>query len=105
MTTKAELAQHATSALSNPKAVTVVSTATVGSGISTYFDWLSNGIGIAASAAGLILAVMMIRKVYFETVKLKIENESLRQKNEEHRLEVEARMAEGLPIRRCDDRE
>lgn len=77
MLSKEELTQFATDAATNPKAVAAVSTATSGVGLSTAIGWLEKGIGVAASAAGLTLALLMVRKVMLESAKLKIEIEKL----------------------------
>lgn len=56
----------------------VVSAAATLSGSATVLDWVSTGVGLAASAAGLILALMLIRKARLEQQKLVIEIEALR---------------------------
>lgn len=81
MTSRQDLAEFATSAATNPKAVAAVSTATSGIGLSTAIGWLEKGIGVAASAAGLALALLMVRKVMLESAKLKIEIEALERKD------------------------
>lgn len=77
MLSKQDLAEYATHAATNPKAVAAVSTMTSGVGLSTAIGWLEKGIGVAASAAGLTLALLMVRKVMLESAKLKIEIEAL----------------------------
>ncbi len=82
MSSKEELARFVTDAATNPKAVAAVSTATSGVGLSTAIGWLERGIGITASAAGLLLALLMVRKVLLESQKLKIEIESIKDKDD-----------------------
>ena len=82
MPLKEDLAQFATDAATNPKAVVAVSTATSGIGLSTAIGWLEKGIGVAASAAGLFLALMMVRKVMLESAKLKIELAAMSKKED-----------------------
>lgn len=82
MLSKEDLAQFAADAATNPKAVAAVSTATSGVGLSTAIGWLEKGIGVAASAAGLTLALMMVRKVMLESAKLKIELEAMSRKED-----------------------
>ena len=86
MTLREDLTQFATDAAINPKVVATVSTATSGAGISTAIGWLEKGIGVTASAAGLLLVLLMVRKVLLESEKLKLENAILaesRQQEEE----------------------
>jgi len=82
MSLKQDLTQFATDAATNPKTVVAVSTATSGIGLSTAIGWLEKGIGVAASAAGLTLALLMVRKVMLESAKLKIEIEALNKDND-----------------------
>lgn len=64
-------------AATSPKSTAIVSSLAVGSGASAYFDLVSDGIGIAASATGLLLAMLMIRKVRAETLRIVAEREKL----------------------------
>ena len=82
MPLKEDLAQFAADAATNPKAVVAVSTATSGIGLSTAIGWLEKGIGVAASGAGLMLALMMVRKVMLESTKLKLELDALSKKED-----------------------
>lgn len=77
MISKQDLTEFAANAATSPKAVAAVSTATSGIGLSTAIGWLEKGIGVAASGAGLLLALMMVRKVMLESAKLKIEIKAL----------------------------
>ncbi len=95
MITKEELMQHVAGAMHNPKVVLPVSTATTGVGASTYLDWFSNGLGLAASAIGVLLAFMMVRKVMAETRLREVEArlrdaelEAFRRREEEHKADV-----------------
>jgi hypothetical protein len=83
MPSKEDLVQFAADAATNPKAVVAVSTATSGIGLSTAIGWLEKGIGVAASAAGLLLALMMVRKVILESAKLKLELDALSKNDED----------------------
>ena len=105
MSEKSDLARFAADVMTNPKAVAAASTAAVSSGMSAYLDILSDGIGLAASAAGLLLAVMMIRKVNAERIKLKFEISELKAREELRIMEAEYRKSHDLPVRRCDDEE
>lgn len=77
MISKTDFNHFAADAMTNPKIVASVSTATTGIGVSTYLEWISRGVGIAASTAGFFLAVMMVRKVMLESAKLKLEIDKL----------------------------
>lgn len=62
-------------ATSDPKGATTAGFA-LGTGLSTLLNWLSAGVGLAASIAGLILAVYMIKKARLEArlIELKIKD-------------------------------
>lgn len=78
MTLRHDLAQYAADVASNPKTAPIVSAAAISSGAVTYLEMISKWTGVAASAAGFILAVMLIRKAMLENRKLKIEIDNLR---------------------------
>ena len=66
MVTKQDMIQFAQSVTHDPKSAGVALTATA-AGVSTIMSWVSAGVGLAASVAGLLLAVMMIKKARLET--------------------------------------
>ncbi len=96
MSTKAELTRLAADVASSPKVAPLVSTAAIGSGVSTFFDLLSKGVGIAASIAGFVLAITLYRKAALEL-------EILRSRERERIEQTEDRRDHNEPLRREDD--
>ena len=77
MTSKDDLIVYAGHVASNPKVAAAVSGAAITSGVSTYLEWISRGVGIAASVAGFLLAVALIRKAMAEHGNTKLVSEKL----------------------------
>ena len=77
MTLKDDLMTSVAHVASNPKVAAGVSGMTITSGVSTYMEWISNGVGIAASVAGFLLAVTLIRKAMAEHGNTKLVSEKL----------------------------
>jgi hypothetical protein len=75
---KHDAVQFAQVVTHDPKSAAAAVTAT-GAGISTVMDWVSAGVGLAASVAGLLLAVMMIRKARLEMKLLRVRLERERE--------------------------
>lgn len=78
MQSRNDLIQYVADAAANPKVAAGVSTATIGIGTSTYLEWISKGFGIAASAAGVALAIALFMKAKAEYSNTKLVAEKLR---------------------------
>lgn len=76
-----QLTQHAVDAIPGTKTIATASITTAGVGLSTLFDWLSAGVGLVASIAGVILCGMLIYKVRLEHKKLNLEIKTLRRRS------------------------
>jgi len=88
----------------NPKASAVVSVLAGGAGISTLFNWVSQGIGITASAAGLVLAIVVIRKSILEHKKIQLEIDGIKRREARRTKEIQDRDDHGKTLRRDSDR-
>lgn len=58
--------ETATTVLTNPKVATAVASATAGSGLANWFDWVNSGLSLIAVCAGITLTAILIRKHLYE---------------------------------------
>ena len=58
--------EAATTVLTNPKVATAVASATAGSGLANWFEWINSGLSLVAVCAGITLTTILIRKHLYE---------------------------------------
>ncbi len=94
-------------AMASPKAASVVSAVTTGTGLGTILDLIPNDIGKLATLVGIVLSVVLIqnhwRKGRAEYTKLQLEIKVLKRQEAERSQNAVKRKKAGLPVRRGED--
>ena len=89
--------------VADPKMALAVASGTMGTGTGTIIDLIPDGIGKVATLIGIILSLLLIRVHYANLQKLQLEREIMKRKESERLEALEARKAEGMPLRWGDD--